>query len=82
MKIILQNKILFPGVYAEGVEKNVGKARDNNECSPTQRHSECDFVTKRWSPQCGEKNIVGFLKRLFILIEEEETQKAAIKICN
>jgi len=72
MKIILQSKFLFACLYATGVEKHVGKVRDNNEGSPTQRYSECDFVTKRWSPQCREKNIVGFIKGPFNVNEEEE----------
>jgi len=50
MKVILQSKILFACLYATGVEKHVAKLRDNNEGSPTQRYSECDFVTKWWSP--------------------------------
>ena len=75
MKIILQSKFLFACLYAAGVEKHVAKVRDNNEGNPTRRYSECDFVTKRWSPQCRGKNIVGFIKGLFNLKEEEEEEE-------
>ena len=71
MKIILQSKFLFACLYAAGIEKHVGMVRDNSESSPTQRYSECDFVTKRWSPQYREKNIVGFIKGPFNVNQEE-----------
>jgi len=75
MKIILQSKFLLACLYAAGVEKHVGKVRDNNEGSLTQRYSECDFVTKQWSPQYREKNTVGFIKGPFNVIEEEEEEE-------